>query len=90
MKVLVVYDITDNGLRFKIAEILKDFGLMRIQKSAFLGEITSQERRDLEVRLSRERLGPRDRIDIFPICNRDLKLHTAVVRGEIVREVPGR
>ena len=73
MKVLVVYDITNDSLRSKIAEILKDFGLIRIQKSAFIGEITSEERKDLEERLSREKLGGRDRIDIFPICDRDLK-----------------
>lgn len=87
MKVLVVYDISSDSLRLRIAEILKDFGLRRIQRSAFIGELTGEERKDLEKVLSRLRLDPSDRIDLFPICERDLKLHTwisseGVVRGE--------
>ena len=77
-KVLVVYDITDDSLRNKIADILKDFGLVRIQKSAFIGNLTSEERKDLERVLSRKNLEGRDRIDIFPICERDLKVHSRI------------
>jgi len=59
--VLIVYDITDNGLRTKIAEILKDHGLTRIQKSAFIGELTPQEREVLAEKLKRLPLSERDR-----------------------------
>jgi len=34
---LVIYDITNNNLRNKIAEVLKNYGLERIQYSAFIG-----------------------------------------------------
>ncbi len=78
MKVLVVYDIANDSLRSKIAEILKDFGLMRIQKSAFIGYLSSQERKDLEKVLSRKSLEGNDRIDIFPICDRDLRFHSRI------------
>ena len=78
MKVLVVYDIANDSLRNKIAEILKDFGLMRIQKSAFIGYLSSQERKDLEKGLSRKSLEGNDRIDIFPICDRDLRFHSRI------------
>lgn len=78
MKVLVVYDISKDSLRNKIAEILKDFGLARIQKSAFIGFLTSEERKDLEKVLSRKELEGNDRIDIFPICDRDLKFHSRI------------
>jgi len=78
MKVLVVYDISNDNLRNKIAEILKDFGLMRIQKSAFIGYLTSEERKDLEKILSKKKLEENDRIDIFPICDRDLKMHSRI------------
>lgn len=90
MKVLVVYDITDDSLRFKIAEILKDLGLMRIQKSAFIGEMTSQERENMEEVLRRQNLGPSDRIDVFPVCDRDLKVHSCIKRGEVERGPPQR
>jgi len=88
VKVLVVYDITDDSLRLKIAEILKDMGLIRIQKSAFIGEMTSQEREDMEEVLRRQSLGPSDRIDVFPICDRDLKIHSYIKRGELGRGPP--
>jgi CRISPR-associated protein Cas2 len=45
--VLIIYDISDDRLRYRIAEILKDQGLTRIQRSAFIGELTPQERDDL-------------------------------------------
>ena len=78
MKVLVVYDIANDSLRSKVAEILKDFGLRRIQKSAFIGYLTSEERKDLEKVLSRKSLEESDRIDIFPICDRDLRFHSRI------------
>jgi len=45
MYTLVIYDITDDALRLKVAEVCKGFGLVRIQKSAFLGKIDSQRRK---------------------------------------------
>lgn len=83
MKTLVVYDISSTRLRNKIAEILKDWGLQRIQLSAFIGELTPQERRDLAEYLRRLPLSGHDKIDIFPICVKDLKLHTRVTRDGI-------
>ena len=84
MKTLVVYDIKSDKLRSKIAEILKDWGLTRIQYSAFIGELTPQERKDLAEYLKRLKLSSRDKIDIFPICVKDLKLHIRVVKGETI------
>ena len=43
---LVIYDITDDNLRNRVSEVCKDFGLMRIQKSAFLGPQVSSRRRE--------------------------------------------
>jgi len=83
--VLIVYDISDNGLRNKLAEILKDHGLIRIQRSAFIGELTIQERSDLVQKIKRLPLDRNDRVDFFPICIRDLKLHVVVTR-DIVEE----
>ncbi|ADV65293.1 CRISPR-associated endonuclease Cas2 [Desulfurococcus mucosus] len=90
MMVLVVYDIADNGLRTRIAEVLKDHGLTRIQKSAFIGDLTPQERETLAEKLSRLQLDETDRIDIFPICERDLKMHILVRRGLVERKLATR
>ncbi len=39
MLFLIIYDITNDNLRNKIAETLKDYGLERIQYSAFIGSL---------------------------------------------------
>jgi len=67
---LVIYDITDDNLRNRVSEVCKDFGLMRIQKSAFLGPQVSSRRRELIARLRRliEREGgERDNIQVFEL-----------------------
>ena len=65
---LVIYDITDDELRNRVASFLKSKGLKRIQKSAFIGELTSSERVNVEAGLrmlvkGRERVN----IQIFPL-----------------------
>ncbi|QXJ32130.1 CRISPR-associated endonuclease Cas2 [Saccharolobus shibatae] len=47
MKLLVVYDVSDDSKRSKLANNLKKLGLERIQKSAFEGDIDSQRIKDL-------------------------------------------
>ncbi len=78
MQTLVVYDISDDNIRNRLAEFLKDFGLERIQKSAFLGDLSSQERKDLLLILPKFIKDEEDRIDVFVICERDLKLHRTI------------
>jgi len=39
MNILICYDISKNKLRNKVIEILKDYGLQRVQYSVFLGEL---------------------------------------------------
>ena len=36
----IFYDIPDDRLRTKVADVLKDFGLERIQKSVFFGRLS--------------------------------------------------
>ena len=42
-----VYDITDDSIRSNIVQILKNIGFVRIQKSVFCGNLTSQQRKDI-------------------------------------------
>ena len=78
MTTLVVYDISDDNIRNKLAEFLKDNGLERIQKSAFIGDLTPQERRDLVRLLHYFIKDENDRIDVFVICEKDMKLHEVI------------
>ena len=78
MYTLVIYDITDDALRLKIAEACKEFGLVRIQKSAFLGKIDSQKRKSLRHRL-KEILGNNPgNIQIFLICEADIRFREMI------------
>jgi len=45
----VVYDITKNNVRRKIANICLDAGLYRVQKSVFLGNLNANERDSLAI-----------------------------------------
>jgi CRISPR-associated protein Cas2 len=47
--VWVVYDITENSIRTKVARICLDKGLYRVQKSVFLGTLNSNERDSLAI-----------------------------------------
>lgn len=87
MKTLVVYDITDDNLRLKVAETCKNHGLSRIQKSAFIGEIPSGRRKELIVALEKlmRRRGPRDKIHVFVLCSSCYSL-TRVIGSSIKEE----
>jgi len=77
---LVIYDISDDRVRSKVSAVCKRFGLSRIQKSAFLGEIPSSRRREL-VEVLRRILRGDGNIQIFVICKPDFALR--VVIGEV-------
>ncbi|MDK2931714.1 MAG: CRISPR-associated protein Cas2 [Bacillota bacterium] len=60
-----------------------DYGLDRIQWSAFLGDINHNRREELEARLKKV-LGRRaGNIQLFPVCEKDLSLRVIIeVRKE--------
>ena len=51
MRVLVVYDISDDNTRLKVSRVLEAWGLSRIQRSAFVGSLTRPRALDLARRL---------------------------------------
>ncbi|RME10089.1 MAG: CRISPR-associated endonuclease Cas2 [Ardenticatenia bacterium] len=85
MRCLLVYDIPDDRTRTRVSEACLDYGLERIQYSAFLGELTPIYRRELMKRL-RHILGKQaGKIQCFPLCERDWN-----ARDEIIREEPSK
>jgi len=68
----VVYDISDNKKRFNAANRCKKFGLYRVQKSCFLGELSRNQRDSLVLEL-RETLDQGDSIFVFPTCDNCVK-----------------
>lgn len=71
MRYIIVYDITDDNLRTLTAETLKDYGLKRIQKSAFMGNLKKHMLNSLLVEL--RRMVTVDSVLVFPLCDADFR-----------------
>lgn len=56
MKCLLIYDIPNDSARTKIADFCLDYGLDRIQYSAFMGELGSNHQEELMLKIE-ARLG---------------------------------
>lgn len=67
MQCLLIYDIPDDRARQKIADACLDYGLARIQYSAFVGGLTRAQQRALFGEI-RSRLGHKPgNIQLFPL-----------------------
>jgi CRISPR-associated protein Cas2 len=76
---LVVYDVEDDRIRSRIASACKDYGLERIQYSAFCGLLDSTRRGELFTRLS-DTLGRRvGKVLVVPVCERDARARREVI-----------
>jgi CRISPR-associated protein Cas2 len=71
MRYIIVYDITDDNLRTLTAETLKDYGLKRIQKSAFMGTLKKHILNSLLADL--RRMVTVDSVLVFPLCDSDFR-----------------
>ncbi len=70
---MLIYDIEDDRLRTRASEICLNYGLQRIQFSAFFGKLNRNRRQELALRLQSEIGGESARIRIIPVCADDLK-----------------
>lgn len=68
MRYLVIYDITDDNVRNLVAETLKDYGLSRIQYSAFIGSLKRSKLSSLIVDLRRLIGKAVENVQIYPLC----------------------
>ncbi len=69
----VIYDISDDGVRNKVAKECKKYGLERVQKSVFLGKMQANrfdELAELCLELINE---DEDSVYLFPFCQEDFK-----------------
>lgn len=83
MRCLLVYDIPDDGKRTKIADVCLDYGLDRIQFSAFAGELRATHQDELMLKI-RKVLGKRPgKVQLFAISE-----DMWAARKEILQEAP--
>jgi CRISPR-associated protein Cas2 len=73
VSMILIYDIEDDRLRTRASDICLDYGLQRIQFSAFFGKLNRNRRQELALKLRSEVGQQSARIRIIPVCEEDLK-----------------
>lgn len=82
MRYLLIYDISHDGTRTKVADACLDYGLTRIQYSAFLGQLTAAHQRELLLNI-RQRLGDHGaNIQLFPLDEKAWAARRTIEREE--------
>jgi CRISPR-associated protein Cas2 len=71
MQVLLVYDIPDDRKRGKVADTCLDYGLDRIQYSAFSGKLQATHMDELMLKLKKIIGKKAANIQLFQICAED-------------------
>lgn len=70
---LLLYDVEDDKTRDRIAQTCMDFGMSRLQYSAFGGELNRNRRQELLLAVEELIGGEAARILAVPICAEDIK-----------------
>ena len=73
LRTLVIYDIENDRIRLRISETCLDYGLARIQFSAFLGTLNRNKREELFLKLASILDTNAGKILLQPICHKDVK-----------------
>lgn len=85
MQCVLVYDIPDDGKRGKVADACLDYGLDRIQYSAFSGNLAATHQEELMLRIQRVLVSGTEtrkcagNVQLFPICEKDWGARQCVV-----------
>ncbi|MCG8352762.1 MAG: CRISPR-associated endonuclease Cas2 [Chloroflexales bacterium] len=81
MQCLLIYDIPHDGARQKVADACLDYGLQRIQYSAFVGDLTRTHQRSLFKEIQK-RLGRRAaNIQLFPLDDASWNRRRVIAQG---------
>ena len=82
MQCVLVYDIQDDGKRAKIADACLDYGMDRIQYSAFLGPLLPTHQEELMMKIQKI-LGRRPgNVQLFPLCETDWQARKVIVQKD--------
>jgi CRISPR-associated protein Cas2 len=71
--VWVIYDITDNRTRQKVSDRCKNYGLYRVQKSVFLGDLNTNDRESLGLECEELIDTEKDSVYVFPMDEQSFK-----------------
>jgi CRISPR-associated protein Cas2 len=71
MLTLVIYDIPEDRLRQKISDVCLDYGLRRIQYSAFEGDLNRNRVQEMLLKMGKLIGKKEGQIQCIPICDKD-------------------
>jgi CRISPR-associated protein Cas2 len=77
----VIYDIAKDRTRTKIAKRCLDFGLYRVQKSVFLGDIEPNRVEEIVLFSTELMNAETDSVYVFPMCREDFDKTRIVGQG---------
>lgn len=78
---LVMYDIEDDKARTKIADACLDYGLDRVQFSAFIGQLSRNHQQELMMRIEQILDDRKGRVQLISIEQQEWK-NRIVIGGE--------
>ncbi len=82
MKTILIYDIPDDKVRTKVADICLDYGLERVQYSAFFGELNANRQGEILQKIKRKIGKKAANVQLFPMCDKDVRLRKVIeVKG---------
>jgi CRISPR-associated protein Cas2 len=82
LRALVMYDVEDDRVRYRVSEVCLDFGLERIQFSVFRGKLNRNKREELLLKLTQTLGDEAGKILIQPMCEDDFKSALQLVRAQ--------
>jgi CRISPR-associated protein Cas2 len=84
MQCLLIYDIPDDRTRQRIADACLDYGLQRIQYSAFGGELSRAHQRELFDEIRKRLKRQAGNIQLFPLDARSWEQRRIISQQEPV------
>lgn len=76
---LLIYDVPDDRLRNRIADLCLDYGLDRIQYSAFWGQLRRTHQEELMMKIKKQIGKKPANVQLVPICEKDWASRLEVV-----------
>jgi CRISPR-associated protein Cas2 len=82
MHCLLIYDIPNDRARTRVADACLDYGLERVQWSAFIGELNTTFQRELLLKIRTILAGKAAKILLLPINAAMWQQHREITQGD--------
>ena len=83
MNCLLIYDISDDHKRAKVADVCLDYGLDRLQYSAFGGNISRNLQEELFLKVCGVLGKAAGNVQLIPICGKDWQARRVYIRETV-------